>query len=151
MIAKSDVKSKQAYIKELERRGYENCRVTSSPADIIAEKDGEVYYFEIKMTKQERFYFGAATITEWEQAIKTPENYRFVVAKTDHEESQYEFVEYTPEEFMQFATIPPLKLYFNIDMAQPRCRVRPHRTAIPASFETIDRMVQFFHSLRSEQ
>lgn len=111
---KSDVKAKTEFVKLLQERGFE-AKVVSSPADIMANKDGNTWYFEIKMTKRADVYFGAATLTEWKQAMANPEYFRFVVAKTDEAESAFEFIEYTPAEFMEFSTIPPFKVYFNID------------------------------------
>ena len=112
---KSDVKAKTEFIKVLESRGFQ-ARVASSPADIIATKDGQTWFFEIKMTKRTDAYFGAATLTEWKQAVADPEHFRFVVAMTDDAESSFEFIEYTPSEFMEFSTIPPFKVFFNIDL-----------------------------------
>ena len=111
---KSDVKAKKEFVKLLQDRGFE-AYVVSKPADIVATRDGQTWYFEIKMTKRADVYFGAATLTEWKQAIADPEHFRFVVAKTNEEESEFEFLEYTPEEFMRFSTIPPFKVYFNIN------------------------------------
>lgn len=118
---KSDVAAKTAYISYLSRIGYEDARIVSSPSDIVAYKDGRQWYFEIKMTTQTDSYFGAATQTEWEQAFKTPETFRFVVAlKNDAITEGYEFFEFTPAEFMQYSTVPPFKIFFNIDMKKLR-------------------------------
>ena len=111
---KSDVKSKTEFVKLLKERGFD-AQVVSQPADILATKDGETWYYEIKMTKCTDAYFGAATLTEWRQALADPEHFRFVVAITDDAESSFEFKEYTPSEFMAFSTIPPFKVYFNIN------------------------------------
>ena len=110
---KSDVKAKAEFVKRLQDKGF-SVSIVSKPADIVATRDGETWYFEIKMTKRTDVYFGAATLTEWKQAIADPEHFRFVVAKTNEEESEFEFLEYTPEEFMKYSTIPPFKVYFNI-------------------------------------
>ena len=115
---KSDVKAKTEFVKLLQKRGFE-AAVVSSPADIKATKAGETWYFEIKMTKRTDVYFGAATLTEWKQAMADPEHFRFVVARTDEAESAFEFIEYTPAEFMEFSTIPPFKIFFSIDLENP--------------------------------
>lgn len=112
---KSDVKAKQAYVELLKAKGFK-AEVTGAPADITAKRNGEDWYFEIKMTKREEVYFGAATLTEWRQALADPSHFRFVVAITNEEETEFRFVEYTPEEFMKFSTIPPFKVYFNINL-----------------------------------
>ena len=118
MNTKSDVNAKQAFCNELLlNRGFETAEVVSSPADIRARKDGVDWFFEIKMTHRDDIYFGASTQTEWGQAFKDPEHYRFVVVQTDEQESYFKFMEFTPEQFMRGCTIPPFKVYFDVDMA----------------------------------
>lgn len=118
---KSDVKSKLEFIKVLEDRGFK-AEVVSAPADIKAEKDGVTWFFEIKMTKRKDDYFGAATLTEWRQALADPDHFRFVVAKTNDEESEFEFIEYSPDEFLEFSTIPPFKIFFNISFDEKKVK-----------------------------
>ncbi len=113
---KSDIAAKEAYANKLNANGF-RARVTGYPADITAEKDGETWYFEVKMTRHEDRYFGAATQTEWSQAFKDPDHFRFVVVIADEADENFQFIEYTPAEFMEFSTIPPFKVYFNIDFA----------------------------------
>lgn len=110
---KSDVLAKAAFVNALESRGF-NAKAVSTPADIKAVKDGQDWYFEIKMTTHRDRYFGAATMTEWIQALKDPEHFRFVVA-IDLGDGKWDFREYTPAEFMEYSTIPPFKVYFNLD------------------------------------
>lgn len=111
---KSDVLAKEAYKTLLEKDGYANVRIVKSPADIVAEKDNQTWYFEIKMTRKQDVYFGAATLTEWEQAFKTPNNFFFVVA-IYRGEKLFDFVRYTPKQFLEFSTVPPFKIFFNIN------------------------------------
>lgn len=114
---KSDKDAKLAFVEHLESKGFTEVQIVQSPSDIIAKKDGEQWYFEIKMTTHNDKYFGAATFTEWEQAFKTPETYRFVVAiKNPGSSEGFEFVELTPGEMMRYSTIPPCKVYFNLDI-----------------------------------
>ena len=137
---KSDVKAKTEFVKLLQERGFE-AKAVSSPADIKATRAGETWYFEIKMTKRADVYFGAATLTEWKQAMADPAHFRFVVAKTDEAESAFEFIEYTPAEFMEFSTIPPFKVYFNIDFEKrPKKRGNSKATKLTReNFEVMDR------------
>lgn len=79
------------------------------------------------MTKRTDTYFGAATATEWEQAFRDPDHYRFVVAVTDDEELNFKFLEFTPHEFMKACTIPPFKIYFNIDLLTGQPKQAKHR------------------------
>lgn len=111
---KSDVNAKQAFANLLFKKGYIDIKIVSSPADIIAIKEGLKYYFEIKFTNKLNTYFGAATLTEWTAAMNNPNNFKFVIA---HKQSNsWKFIEYTPLEFMKFNTIPPFKTYFNISL-----------------------------------
>ena len=112
-MSKSDVKAKEAYIKFLRSQGFDEAHVTARPADITARKNGETYYFEIKKTSKEKLYFGAATLTEWAEAVENSEHYKFVVAK-ERNETDFDFIEYTPEELLEYSYIPPFKVYFNI-------------------------------------
>lgn len=153
MNTKSDVRAKKAYVEKLEKSGYTNVAITASPSDIVAEKDGEKWYFEIKKTNHDDKYFGAATVTEWEQAIKTPERFRFVVAISTDGDETFTFLEYTPEEFLSFSTIPPFKIFFNIDFSGKTHRaVRNGRkkSAIRLSYDLVRQLVSFYNSLRTE-
>ena len=141
---KSDVKAKAEFVKCLQDRGFE-ASVVSKPADVMATKDGQTWYFEIKMTKRQNVYFGAATLTEWEQAVADPEHFRFVVAKTDDEEKEFEFLEYTPEEFMKFSTVPPFKIFFNINFDG---NVRTSKTATRLTHENLKIMSDCFYRIK---
>ena len=136
---KSDVKAKEAYKNMLNAKGF-NARVTGSPADITAEKDGATWYFEIKMTRHADRYFEAATQTEWRQALADPDHFRFVVVIADEADENFQFIEYTPAEFMEFSTIPPFKVYFNIDFTGKPKKSNRERKSIPLTPEN-------FHSL----
>lgn len=141
---KSDVAAKRAFCNELRlNRGYQQAEVTASPADITAVKDGVTWYYEIKMTKRKDTYFGAATSTEWEQAFRDPEHYRFVIAITDDEEKEFRYLEFTPSEFMKACTIPPFKIYFNVDLVSERPIVSKHR------YETVVLTEENFQVLNS--
>lgn len=142
---KSDVKAKTEFVKHLQDRGFQ-ASVVSKPADIMATKDGQTWFFEIKMTKRTDTYFGAATLTEWEQAVSDPEHFRFVVAKTDEIESEFEFLEYTPEEFMRFSTIPPFKIFFSINFDGSE---RKTREAINLTHENLEIMRDCFDKIKS--
>ena len=140
---KSDVKAKREYVEILKARGFDAV-VTGSPADIKATLNGEDWYFEIKMTKREEVYFGAATLTEWRQALADPAHFRFVVAITNEEETEFRFIEYTPEAFMKYSTIPPFKVYFNINLTGMERRKRSSQKSSSKkmtkdNFEKMDR------------
>ena len=150
MNKKSDVNAKQAFIHELKSRGYE-ARVTGAPADITATKDGQTWYFEIKMTHRTDRYFGAATMTEWKQALADSAHYRFVVAKADETDSIFEFREYTVEEFMKYSTIPPFKVYFNVpvDGTDVPQKKKEETKSVLLTVEGFEKLKDCYESLRS--
>jgi hypothetical protein len=119
---KSDVSAKEAYVKELQKNGFK-AQIVKAPADITAEKDGLQWYFEIKKTAQTDKYFGAATMTEWKQALEDSDHYRFVIA-IDLGEGTWDFREYTPSELMKYSTIPPFKVYFNVSLTEEKPKKR---------------------------
>lgn len=132
MNDRSDIKAKEAYANCLTEHGYVDVQIVHSPVDIIAYKNGVKHFFEIKATKRKNAYFGAATFTEWECALKNKKFFKFVVVKEMDEE--YEFYEFTPEEFMEYSTIPPIKVYFNIDLNQKN-KVKKNSKALKMSEE----------------
>ena len=113
MNEKSDKIAKQKYVEYLKSNGFDDVKIIKAPSDIIAYKDGEKYYFEIKMTHKTDLYFGAATITEWKQALDDPTHFYFVVA-IQFNNGDFVFHEYSPFEFLNFSSVPPFKIYFNI-------------------------------------
>lgn len=116
MAERSDIIAKKYFAQFLKTKGYDEVWLTSSPTDVKASKNGEDWYFELKMTSEQKSYFGAATETEWNQAYKDPTHFRFVVVQKNGD--TYRFVQYTPEEFEKFSTIPPFKVYFNIKFGE---------------------------------
>lgn len=118
--------ARDAFIK---RKGLNLCESKAKPyADIVAkEEDGTEVYYEIKATAMTRReydslaqkkvkYFGAATLTEWNLAIRCPEKYTFVLAIMNKENTNeaLAFVEYSTEELLSYSTIPPFKINVNI-------------------------------------
>jgi hypothetical protein len=139
---RSDVDAKAAFIKELARRGY-TARVTAHPADISATRGPETHYFEIKKTGKETNYFGAATLTEWKAALDREDAFWFVVAF--QRAGEWEFHEYTPAEFMEFNSIPPFKIYFQIPIGAAKATpvVRTTRS-VRLTRDRISAMVRLF-------
>jgi Holliday junction resolvase len=147
---KSDVAAKLAFVEVLLREGFEDARVTCSPADITALRDGEVNYFEIKYTAQAYQYFGAATLTEWEAALNHESRFWFVIASKQG--SSWFFQRYTPEEFMNFCSIPPFKIFFHVGMETTGARKKGRPTKkVLVSRERIAELVELYRRFRSER
>ena len=151
MNLKSDIGAKGAFRRELLARGFE-ARITQSPADITATKDGRTWYFEIKMTRRTDTYFGAATLTEWAQALADPDHFRFVVAVCkDDDGTEFDFIEYTPAEFMKFSTVPPFKIFFNVDLSgRERKKSGKKSRAISLTKGALARMLECFGALKAD-
>lgn len=147
MPKRTDVLAKQAFLEKLRSEGF-TAEIKAQPSDIIAEKDGEMWYFEIKMTEKTDSCFGAATLTEWEQAFKTPDRYRFVIA-IKGENDTFTFREFTPAEFMQYSTIPPFKVYFNLNLlGDTRRKRRKNNGAVIFSEERFKEMLALYKKFK---
>ena len=147
---KSDTGAKGAFMRELLSRGFD-ARITQSPADITATKDGQTWYFEIKMTRRTDTYFGAATLTEWSQALDDPDHFRFVVAVCKNDEgTDFDFIEYTPAEFMEFSTITPFKIFFNLDLTgKKRPENGKRSTAVKLTEDGLSQLQKCYTSLKA--
>lgn len=143
---KSDVLAKEAYLGKLRNDGFE-ASICASPADIVARKGGHTWYFEIKMTHRKDCYFGAATSTEWKQAFLDPEHFRFVVVIANDDDTEFSFIELSPSEFMEYSTIPPFKVYFNLPLGGGLPKPRKGSKATPMTRGNFERMLVAFEGL----
>lgn len=139
MNIKSDKRAKEEFLEALKARGYSDVRIVKAPADIIATKNGGVYFFEIKKTSAKKEYFGAATLTEWRAAYANPNNYFFVIAQEASD--GFNFIEYTPAEFEKFSSIPPFKIFFNLPL-NGDAKVETNRKNISAIKFTEERLIK---------
>lgn len=123
--SKTDKYAKYAFCKFLKKDGYTNIKVINTPVDIKAEKENVIWWFEIKKTSTDGKYFGATTLTELEKAnecVNGTDQFRFVIAQeVNAKENLYNFTLLTLDEFAQtdvfHPSIPPIKIYFNVDLA----------------------------------
>jgi hypothetical protein len=100
------------------------------------------------MTEKSDSCFGAATLTEWKQAFKTPDRYRFVIAIKGDDDS-FTFREYTPTEFLKYSTIPPFKVYFNINLQGESSRKRRKKNgAVSFSEELFEKMLKLYKEMK---
>ncbi len=75
----------------------------------------------------------------------TPEHFLFVIAWHTNEDD-FEFTEYTPEEFIECSTIPPFKIYFKVEKnGIPKVK---HKSALAADKDILRRLVEFDNDLR---
>lgn len=144
---------KEWYRKHLFENGYDSAEIVKSPADIKATKDGETWWFEIKYTTAKDSYYGGSTETEWEQAFNDPDHFRFVIAQTNKSQTKFGFTEYTPDEFIQFCTIPPFKVFFNINLEENivnKKHFNSEKKSIAFSQESFRKIHDVFTKLRGE-
>lgn len=147
----SDKKAKVAFVQELIDREYSNVKIIREPADIVAQMNGERFFFEIKKTSADKEYFGAATLTEWRSAYENPDNYFFVVC---HEvQSSFSFAIYSPKEFEKFSTIPPFKIFFNIPVngKNKAIQSRGNKSAIRLTKNRLKKLDELFSRLKEEK
>ena len=145
---KSDVEAKKAFVEELQKQNYQEIKITSSPTDISAIKEGTKYYFEIKFTNQKDKYFGAATLTEWECAINNLDNFFFVVSRKEN--NKWIFKSFKPNEFIKYSTIPPFKIFFNVDLKDFDKKNTDETKALKANFENLNILVDFYKTLKNK-
>mgnify|MGYP001324719629 FL=1 len=146
---KSDVEAKKAFVEELQKQNYQEIKITSSPTDISAIKEGTKYYFEIKFTNQKDKYFGAATLTEWECAINNLDNFFFVVCRKDN--NKWIFKSFTPNEFIEYSTIPPFKIFFNMDLKDFDKKNSDETKALKANFDNLNELASFYKTLKNKK
>ena len=146
-MAQSDEAAVQAYISELKKNGKGVPIRIKAPADIEVKEGKHTHYYEIKMTSKDKSYFGAATLTEWKQALNTPEFYHFVIA-IHKKDDTYEFIKLTPDEFMKYSTIPPFKVNFNINLKDLK-KIPKRRTAIPMNKDNMRDMLELFEKMHN--
>ncbi len=119
-----------------------------SPADIVAEKNGVVWHFEIKCTRKKDKYFGAATLTEWIQAAKDPRHFLFVVACEDG--GSWSFQEYDPESFIEHSYIPPFKIYFNVAMKPGQVlKSKRESKSVRMTLERLQQMDELYRAFKT--
>ncbi len=143
---RSDIDAKEAYCKYLEDRGF-SAEIKQAPADIRAVRDGQEWFFEIKKTSRNDVYFGAATMTEWEQAFKDPDHYRFVICRK-LSDGDFEFTELTPEQMMEYSTIPPYKVFFSIPLDGRKKKLKGASKALRLSKEVFEALSEVYHRMK---
>ena len=145
---KSDVEAKSAFLTLLRSRGYENPRVCAKPGDIIANRNSEVHYFELKFTRKTNRYFGAATLTEWMAGISFMERYTFVVAYClDHE---WKCDEYSVDEFMAISSIPPFKIFFRAQVPKAdRIALKMQSKQVSLTLDRLAAMSELYAAFKS--
>ena len=127
---------------ELQSKGYSIKSEKSRPyADIVATKDGtQVEYYEIKATtiakqdyetgdREKIKYFGAATLTEVNLAVKIPDRYKFVIVylNKDNPSDVLDYFVCSFSEILKIMTIPPFKFNFNISLKNGKIFEQKHR------------------------
>ena len=139
----------------LESTCFETVNESKEPADIIAYKNGVEYYYEIKSTSvdlEERPYFGSASFTEWRQAFKTPDNYYFVIAQfKKSRRCKFRFYIFTPNEFKEYSSIPPIVVFFNLNMNRKTKAKINGRSSLRLSEDVLDKLDSEYKKCKEQQ
>ena len=124
--------ARSLFVKELNKEGlYEISEKSFSYSDIVAKRksDGIVEYYEIKgaLVTKDKYeegkekYFGAATLTEWNVAIKCPDRYFFVIVFIEKSTGNLlGYEKYSPQELLHYSTIPPFKVNMNVPYSRSK-------------------------------
>lgn len=132
-------------IKKVLEGKFETIERNGAKSDLKAvNENGEVFYYEIKSTRKNP-YFGSASFSEWKLALENPESYFFIVAYFN--DGCFDFFQFSPKEFLSYSTIPPIKVYFNLDIDNPQKKKKP-RTALPLSVKAFKRLGKAFEDER---
>lgn len=61
----------------------------------------------------------------------------------------FEFRQYTPDEFLEFSTIPPFKVYFSVPLSSEEKKKKPKRiNSIGATRNIIKELIKNYNNLR---
>jgi len=135
----------------LHEQGFSKIKKINAPVDFQAERDGKKYFIELKYTASKNKYFGAATLTEWMCAIENPDNFYFLFAhqhEVNNDVSKWDFELIGPNELIDYSTIPPFKIFFNIPLPLNSPRTPPKRTrAKQASVRNLQSLFDVFTKL----
>ena len=121
---RSDKPQKDAFAKFLKRmQGIDpdSVQQNTEGVDVVAIIDNRMKYFELKTSRKtdgdlkEGGYFGAASITEWECAIKHPDDFYFVYIIGQSQEN-YRYMIVRARNVFSYATVPPFSIDININI-----------------------------------
>ena len=133
--------SEEAFVKSLEAQGYKIVS-RNKEVDVTAECKGEEFYFEVKSSILDRDgkFFGAATITQMEFALKNRAKFKFVIAQRI--KGVWSFDLYTVEEFLKFCLNFSFRFPFNI----PKGKVSRNKSGLTIS--RLKELIKFHHDSR---
>lgn len=152
----SDILSKRKCKEWLEKKKeFTNVRPAKNEScDLMGERDGEIYYIEIKYSSKDKGgFFGTVMLTELFQAIKNKENYLFLVCRGKSEDiNDWFFRLFNVQDFLKCCTLTtPIFLYHlsldeNNNLSIPNFR----KTTTLASDELISEMWKDFQKWKSK-
>lgn len=117
----------------LESVGFHDVRpARNSSCDIVAEKDGKVYYIEIKYSSKEKGkFFGTVMLTEMHQAISNKDNYLFLICRGKGSDiNDWVFKLINVEEFMKCCILTTPILLYQLDVKDDFELIAPRFTKI---------------------
>ena len=72
----------------------------------------------------------------------------YVISSRIHNE-YFEFKEFTPDEFIKYSTIPPFKVYFNIDLNNYK-KISKRNKALLATKGILEEFISFFEASKEK-
>ena len=67
------------------------------------------------------------------------------------EDNKWIFDRFSPKEFIKYSTIPPFKIYFNLDLKDFDKKQSDETKALKASFNNLEELVSFYKQLKKNK
>jgi hypothetical protein len=140
----------------LEKVGFTDIKpARSQSCDLIAKKDGKIYFIEIKYSsKEEGSFFGTVMLTEMYKAICNKGNYLFLVCRGIGDDLyDWFFKLFNVEDFIKCCTLTTPIFLYHLDMKDSGVLATPNfsESTTLASEKLIRQMWKDFHRWKSQR
>lgn len=140
---KTAKEAEEAFAKYLCKNGHEIIG-RNSPVDIVSDRKGQRYFFEIKSTilNAKNNFFGAVTLNQLKTALLNQKKYRFVIARKINQ--QWVFKIYPLKKFLNFCGNGSFRIAFNI----PKTRNGKFLRSKKMNITRLKRLIEFHKSFK---
>ena len=117
----SDSLPKKKCMEWLKSKGFNNVKLAKKEScDLMAEKDGKIYYIEVKYSSLEkgREFFGTVMLTEMYKAISNKYNYLFLICRGNDKIDNWFFKLFTVKDFLKYCTLTTPIFHYRISLSE---------------------------------
>jgi len=156
-VSVSDIIPKQKCKEYLEIKGYHEVMFggRDDGYDILAKKDSNNYFFEIKYSSKETGkYFGTVMLTELYKAITNRQYYFFILCRGNKNEDikNWFFKIFSVDEFLRFCTLTTPIFHYHIYVIDGTIkRAKYRKETIEASDNLILKMWKEFQNWKNKK